>query len=145
MSQNGKILLVEDDPKDVELTLSALADNNIANEIAVTRDGTEALDYLYRRGSYAARAEHDPLLILLDLKLPKVDGLQVLRQLKSDDRLKLIPVVMLTSSNEEKDVVRSYNLGVNAYVVKPVDFDEFAAAIRQLGLFWTITNRPPQL
>jgi CheY-like chemotaxis protein len=145
MSQNGKILLVEDDPKDVELTLSALEDNNITNEIAVTRDGTEALDYLYRRGSYAARAEHDPLLILLDLKLPKVDGLQVLRQLKSDDRLKLIPVVMLTSSNEEKDVVRSYNLGVNAYVVKPVDFDEFAAAIRQLGLFWTITNRPPQL
>jgi CheY-like chemotaxis protein len=145
MSQNGKILLVEDDPKDVELTLGALEDNNIANEVVVTRDGTEALDYLYRRGSYAARAEHDPLLILLDLKLPKVDGLQVLRQLKSDDRLKLIPVVMLTSSNEEKDVVRSYNLGVNAYVVKPVDFDEFAAAIRQLGLFWTITNRPPQL
>jgi CheY-like chemotaxis protein len=145
MSHNGKILLVEDDPKDVELTLSALDDNNIANEVVVTRDGTEALDYLYRRGSYAGRAEHDPLLILLDLKLPKVDGLQVLRQLKSDDRLKLIPVVMLTSSNEEKDVVRSYNLGVNAYVVKPVDFDEFAAAIRQLGLFWTITNRPPQL
>jgi CheY-like chemotaxis protein len=145
MSQNGKILLVEDDPKDVELTLNALGDNNIANEVVVTRDGTEALDYLYRRGSYAGRAEHDPLLILLDLKLPKVDGLQVLRQLKSDDRLKLIPVVMLTSSNEEKDVVRSYNLGVNAYVVKPVDFDEFAAAIRQLGLFWTITNRPPQL
>lgn len=145
MSQNGKILLVEDDPKDVELTLSALEDNNIANEVVVTRDGTEALDYLYRRGSYATRAEHDPLLILLDLKLPKVDGLQVLLQLKSDDRLKLIPVVMLTSSNEEKDVVRSYNLGVNAYVVKPVDFDEFAAAIKQLGLFWTITNRPPQL
>jgi CheY-like chemotaxis protein len=145
MSQNGKILLVEDDPKDVELTLSALGDNNIANEVVVTRDGTEALDYLYRRGSYAERAKHDPLLILLDLKLPKVDGLQVLRQLKSDDRLKLIPVVMLTSSNEEKDVVRSYNLGVNAYVVKPVDFDEFAAAIRQLGLFWTLTNRPPQL
>ena len=145
MSQNGKILLVEDDPKDVELTLSALEDNNIANEVVVTRDGTEALDYLYRRGSYAARAEHDPLLILLDLKLPKVDGLQVLLQLKSDDRLKLIPVVMLTSSNEEKDVVRSYNLGVNAYVVKPVDFDEFAVAIKQLGLFWTITNRPPQL
>jgi CheY-like chemotaxis protein len=145
MSQNGLILLVEDDPKDVELTLGALSDNNIANEVVVTRDGTEALDYLYRRGSYAARAEHDPLLILLDLKLPKVDGLQVLRQLKSDDRLKLIPVVMLTSSNEEKDVIRSYNLGVNAYVVKPVDFDEFAAAIRQLGLFWAITNRPPQL
>jgi CheY-like chemotaxis protein len=145
MSQNGKILLVEDDPKDVELTLGALGDNNIANEVVVTRDGTEALDYLYRRGSYAARAEQDPLLILLDIKLPKVDGLQVLRQLKSDDRLKLIPVVMLTSSNEEKDVIRSYNLGVNAYVVKPVDFDEFAAAIRQLGLFWTITNRPPQL
>ena len=145
MSQNGLILLVEDDPKDVELTQGALADNNIANEAVVVRDGAEALDYLYRRGSYTARAEHDPLLILLDLKLPKVDGLQVLRQLKSDDRLKLIPVVMLTSSNEEKDVVRSYNLGVNAYVVKPVDFDEFAAAIRQLGLFWTITNRPPQL
>ncbi|HEX5083742.1 MAG TPA: response regulator [Blastocatellia bacterium] len=145
MSQNGKILLVEDDPKDVELTLSALADNNITNEVAVTRDGAEALDYLYQRGCYAARAAHDPLLILLDLKLPKVDGLQVLRQLKSDDRLKLIPVVMLTSSNEEKDVIRSYNLGVNAYVVKPVDFDEFAAAIRQLGLFWTITNRLPQL
>ena len=102
MSQNGKILLVEDDPKDVELTLSALTDNNIANEVVVTRDGAEALDYLYRRGSYAARVSHDPLLILLDLKLPKVDGLQVLRQLKSDDRLKLIPVVMLTSSAEEQ-------------------------------------------
>lgn len=144
MTQNGKILLVEDDPKDVELTLSALGDNNITNEVAVMRDGAEALDYLYRRGRYAARDSDDPLLILLDLKLPKVDGLQILRQLKSDDRLKLTPVVMLTSSNEEKDVIRSYNLGVNAYVVKPVDFDEFSAAIRQLGLFWTITNRPPQ-
>ncbi len=145
MSQNEKILLVEDDPKDVELTLSALADNSIANEVVVTRDGTEALDYLYRRGSYAARADRDPVLILLDIKLPKVDGLQVLHQLKSDDRLKALPIVMLTSSNEEKDVVRSYNLGVNAYVVKPVDFDEFAAAIKQLGLFWMIINRPPQL
>jgi CheY-like chemotaxis protein len=146
MSQNiEKILLVEDDPKDVELTLSALADSNISNDVVVTRDGTEALDYLYRRGSFAARADRDPLLILLDLKLPKVDGLQVLNQLKSEDRLKTIPVVMLTSSNEEKDVIRSYNLGVNAYVVKPVDFDDFAGAIRQIGLFWTLTNRPPRL
>lgn len=146
MSQNiEKILLVEDDPKDVELTLSALADSNISNEVVVTRDGTEALDYLYRRGSFAARDDRDPLLILLDIKLPKVDGLQVLLQLKSEDRLKAIPIVMLTSSNEEKDVVRSYNLGVNAYVVKPVDFDDFAGAIKQIGLFWTLTNRPPRL
>ncbi len=141
---NNKILLVEDDRMDVELTLNALSENNITNDVIVARDGAEALDYLFRRGAYASRSDHDPLLILLDLKLPKVDGLEVLDQLKRDERMRALPVVMLTSSNEEKDVVRSYYLGVNAYVVKPVDFDEFAAAIRQVGLFWTITNHPPQ-
>ncbi|MDX2032103.1 MAG: response regulator [Blastocatellia bacterium] len=145
MRNNEKILLVEDDLMDVELTLNALAENNITNDVVVARDGAEALDYLYRRGRFAARGDHDPLLVLLDIKLPKVDGLQVLDQLKGDERLRALPVVMLTSSNEEKDIVRSYHLGVNAYVVKPVDFDEFAAAIKQVGLFWTITNHPPQI
>lgn len=139
------ILLVEDDPKDVELTLAALAENNITNEIVVVRDGVEALDYLYRRGSYQTRAEGHPLVVLLDIKLPKVDGLQVLQKLKDDPQLKVIPVVMLTSSREERDVIKSYNLGVNAYVVKPVDFNEFATAIKEVGLFWAVINYPPRL
>src|SRR6201998_2283066 len=122
MSSLGRILMVEDDPKDVELTLTALEDYNLANEVVVTRDGEEALDYLFSRGQYATRPSELPAVLLLDLKLPKVDGLEVLRQVKSDDRLKLIPVVVLTSSHEEKDMVASYQLGVDAYVVQAVDF-----------------------
>ncbi len=137
------ILMVEDDPKDVELTLTALEEYNLANEVVVTRDGEEALDYLYCRGNFAGRSNGNPAVLLLDLKLPKVDGLEVLKQIKSDEQLRMIPVVALTSSHEEKDMVASYKLGVNAYVVKPVDFHEFVNAIRQLGMFWAIINEPP--
>jgi len=143
MRKPGKILLVEDDLNDVELTLSALAENHLANEVLVARDGEEALDYLYRRGAYASREEVNPIVVLLDLKLPKVDGMEVLRRVKSDPALKTIPVVMLTSSREEQDLVRSYDLGTNGYVVKPVDFHEFVEAVRELGLFWTVVNHPP--
>ena len=143
MSALGRILLVEDDPKDVELTLTALEEYHLANEVVVTRDGEEALDYLYRRGAFSNRSNENPAVLLLDLKLPKIDGLEVLQRIKSDDRLRLIPVVVLTSSHEEKDMVASYRLGVNAYVVKPVDFHEFVNAIRELGIFWAIINEPP--
>jgi CheY-like chemotaxis protein len=143
MSELARILLVEDDPRDVELTLTALGEYNLANEVVVTRDGEKALDYLYCRGEFSARSNDNPAVMLLDLKLPKIDGLEVLRQIKSDERLKLIPVVMLTSSHEEKDLVRSYRLGVNAYVVKPVDFREFLNAIKELGVFWALINQPP--
>jgi CheY-like chemotaxis protein len=143
MSSLGRILMVEDDPRDVELSLTALADYNLANEVVVTRDGADALDYLYSRGNYSTRSSDNPAVILLDLKLPKVDGLEVLQQIKSDDRLKMIPVVVLTSSREEKDMVASYKFGVNAYVVKPVDFHEFVNAIKELGAFWAIINEPP--
>jgi DNA-binding response OmpR family regulator len=143
MSNLGRILMVEDDPKDVELSMTALEDYNLANEVVVTRDGAEALDYLYCRGQYATRSREHPAVMLLDLKLPKVDGLEVLRQVKSDDNLKLIPVVVLTSSHEEKDMVASYKLGVNAYVVKPVDFHEFVNAIKELGVFWAVINAAP--
>jgi CheY-like chemotaxis protein len=136
-------LMVEDDPNDVELTMTALEGYNLANEVIVTRDGEEALDYLYRRGKYTTRSSDHPAVILLDLKLPKIDGLEVLRQVKSDDNLKIIPVVVLTSSREEKDLVSSYKLGVNAYVVKPVDFHEFVNAIKELGVFWAIINAAP--
>jgi DNA-binding response OmpR family regulator len=139
------ILLVEDDRKDVELILAAFSESNISNEVIVVRDGAEALDYLYREGAYAARAEGHPLVILLDLKLPKLNGIQVLQNLKADPVLKSVPVVMLTSSREESDVIRSYNLGTNAYVVKPVDFHEFSDAIKEIGLFWTVVNHPPRL
>lgn len=139
----GRILMVEDDPKDVELTLTALEDYNLANEMVITRDGEQALDYLYCRGEFASRSNENPAVMLLDLKLPKVDGLEVLRQVKSDAKLKLIPVVVLTSSKEEKDMVASYKLGVNAYVVKPVDFHEFVNAIKELGAFWAVINEPP--
>jgi CheY-like chemotaxis protein len=139
----GRILMVEDDPKDVELTLTALEEFNLANEVIVTRDGAQALDYLYCRGEYATRSCDNPAVMLLDLKLPKVDGLEVLKQVKSDERLQLIPVVVLTSSKEEKDMVASYKLGVNAYVVKPVDFHEFVNAIKELGVFWAVINEPP--
>jgi CheY-like chemotaxis protein len=143
MSALGRILLVEDDPNDVELTLTALEEYHLANEVVVTQDGAEALDYLYRRGAYADRSNGSPAVLLLDLKLPKVDGLEVLQQIKRDERLKVIPVVVLTSSREERDMVASYRLGVNAYVVKPVDFHEFVNAIKELGVFWAIVNEPP--
>jgi CheY-like chemotaxis protein len=143
MSNLDRILLVEDDPNDVELTLSALAENGLANEVVVTRDGQQALDYLFRRGAYASREEGNPTVMLLDLKLPKVDGIEVLKRVKDDPHLKIIPVVVLTSSREEQDLVKSYNSGTNAYVVKPVDFHEFVEAVRELGLFWTVVNHPP--
>ena len=143
MTTFGRILIVEDDPNDVELTLSALTDYNLANEVVVTRDGQEALDYLYRRGDYSARSGDNPAVMLLDLKLPKIGGLEVLQQIKSDERLKMIPVVVLTSSHEEKDMLKSYSLGVNAYVVKPVDFHEFINAVKELGVFWAVINQPP--
>ena len=139
----GRILLVEDDPKDVELTLTALSEYNLANEVVVAADGEQALDYLYYRGKFMRRARENPAVLLLDLKLPKVNGLEVLQQIKSDENLKIIPVVMLTSSHEEKDMVASYKLGVNAYVVKPVDFHEFVNAIKELGGFWAVVNEPP--
>jgi len=137
------ILLVEDNPKDLELTLVALEKTQLANEVITLRDGAEALDYLFRRGQYETRAEGNPAVILLDLKLPKVDGLQVLEKIKEDPALRSTPVVMLTSSREEKDLIRSYNLGVNAYVVKPVGFGEFIEAISDLGIFWAVLNEPP--
>jgi len=143
MNKLGRILMVEDDPKDVELTLTALEEYNLANEVIVTRDGEQALDYLYCRGEYKTRSSGNPAVMLLDLKLPKVDGLEVLKQIKSDGELRMIPVVVLTSSKEEKDMVASYKLGVNAYVVKPVDFHEFVNAIKELGVFWAIINEPP--
>jgi len=143
MTNLGRILMVEDDPKDVELTLTALEEYNLANEVVVVNDGEEALDFLHCRGKWATRPGDNPAVMLLDLKLPKVDGLEVLRQVKSDPKLRLIPVVVLTSSREEKDMVASYQLGVSAYVVKPVDFHEFVNAIRELGVFWAVINVPP--
>jgi two-component system, response regulator len=139
----ARILLAEDSVQDVELTLNALAEHNISNSVTVARDGAEALDYLYKRGKYAGREDGDPVLLLLDLKMPRVDGLEVLRTVKSDPRLRVIPVVVLTSSREEQDIVRSYEFGVNAYVVKPVEFDKFLGAVRDLGLFWMLINEPP--
>jgi CheY-like chemotaxis protein len=143
MTTLGRILIVEDDPNDVELTLTALADYNLANEVVVTRDGQQALDFLYCRGEFSTRAPGNPAVMLLDLKLPRIGGLEVLQQVKSDENLKTIPVVVLTSSNEEKDMMRSYRLGVNAYVVKPVDFHEFVNAVKELGVFWAVVNEPP--
>jgi CheY-like chemotaxis protein len=137
------ILLAEDNANDVELTTEALREHRVANEIVVVRDGTEALDYLYRRGRFAERPPENPGLILLDLKMPKIDGLEVLRQVKSDTSLRTIPVVVLTSSREEQDVLRTYDLGVNAYVVKPVDFADFVDAVKTLGQFWAVINQPP--
>jgi CheY-like chemotaxis protein len=143
MSTLARILIVEDDPNDLELTLTALADYNLANEVVVARDGQQALDYLYCRAEFSERPPGNPAVMLLDLKLPKVGGLEVLQQVKSDERLKLIPVVVLTSSHEEKDMMRSYSLGVNAYVVKPVDFHQFVNAVKELGVFWAVINEPP--
>ena len=137
-----KILLVEDDPRDVELTLVALEEHHLANQIAVVRDGEQALDYLYRRGAFKSRAGGNPILVLLDHKMPKVSGLEVLKTIRADERLKTIPVVALTSSRETPDLIEFYQHGVNAYVVKPVDFAEFMQAVRQLGLFWAAINEP---
>jgi DNA-binding response OmpR family regulator len=139
----NRILLVEDSPNDAELTLEALAEHNLANGVEWVHDGEEALDYLYCRGKFAGRECNDLSVVLLDLKLPKVDGLEVLRSIKSDERLKLLPVVVLTSSREERDMIESYRLGVNAYVVKPVNFHDFMDAVKELGVFWAIINEPP--
>ncbi len=140
-----EILLVEDNPNDAELTMRALSKHNIANKLFVVRDGAEALDYIFADGNYSDRKIEDvPKVVFLDLKLPKVDGLEVLRKIKSDERTKTIPVVMLTSSREEQDIVRSYKLGVNSYIVKPVDFDKFVDAVSELGLYWLLLNQPPR-
>jgi CheY-like chemotaxis protein len=145
MLANGvDILLVEDNPSDVRLTLHALQEHKIASRVQVARDGAEALDYLFCTGPHAGRQiENNPKLVLLDLKLPLVDGVEVLRQIKADPRTQMIPVVVLTSSREDRDVVESYRLGVNSYVVKPVDFDQFASALQQIGLYWLLLNQPP--
>lgn len=143
MTTLKRILLVEDNPNDAELTLEALSKHNLANDVIWVHDGAEALDFLYCREKYADRDCNDLTVILLDLKLPKVDGLEVLREIKTDERLKIIPVVVLTSSREERDLVESYKLGVNAYVVKPVDFNEFINAVNELGVFWGRINEPP--
>ena len=143
LAELKKILLVEDNPNDVELTLEALAEHNLANAVEIVRDGVDALDYLYRRGAYATRPQGNPAVILLDLKLPKLDGHEVLKRIRADENLKLIPVVVLTSSREESDLVRSYQNGANAYVVKPVVFHDFIDAVKELGLFWAVFNEPP--
>jgi CheY-like chemotaxis protein len=143
MSILGRILLVEDDPRDIELTLTALQEYNLVNDVFVVRDGQEALDYLYCRDQFSGRDGSRPAVMLLDLKLPKINGLEVLQQIRSDQELRMLPVVILTSSHEEKDLVRSYELGVNAYVVKPVDFHAFVNAVKELGVFWAMINQPP--
>jgi CheY-like chemotaxis protein len=142
MATLKRILLAEDSERDVELTLNAL-ENKLANEVAVVRDGAEALNYLFRKEQYANNPDGLPVLVLLDLKMPKVDGMEVLRQIKADPRLRTIPVVMMTSSREEQDLVRSYELGVNSYVVKPVQFQEFVDSVKQLGVYWALINEPP--
>lgn len=138
-----RILLVEDNPRDAELALEALADFHVANEILHLRDGVEALDYLYRRGEFAGRTTGQPALVLLDLKMPRADGMEVLRQMKGDANLNRVPVVVMTSSREEQDLAECYALGVNAYVVKPVKFPDFIEAVKQLGAFWAVLNEPP--
>jgi CheY-like chemotaxis protein len=144
MADLKPILLVEDSPNDIELTLAALEKSQLANDIVICRDGADALDYLYRRGAYADRGARDPAVVLLDLKLPKIDGLEVLAAVKGDPDMRTIPIVMLTSSREESDLVRSYELGVNAFVVKPVGFKAFFEAIQDLGVFWAVLNEPPR-
>ena len=143
MTSLKRILLAEDNENDIELTLSALAEHRLANEVVVVRDGAEALDYLLRRGTHASRPEGHPAVALLDIKMPKLDGIEVLREMKHDPELRAIPAVMLTSSREERDILQTYELGVSAYVVKPVDFGEFIDAIKTLGLFWAVLNQPP--
>lgn len=143
MTSLHHILLVDDSPRDTELALDALDQHRLANEVVTLRDGAEALDYLYRRGAFAERPNGNPAVVLLDLKMPRVDGMEVLRQIKGDPALKLIPVVVMTSSREERDVLESYQLGVNAYVVKPLDFRQFADAVAQVGAFWAVLNEAP--
>ena len=138
-----RILLVEDSMQDAEMALKALADYHLANEVLHLRDGAEALDFLHRRGEFADRTNGQPAVVLLDLKMPRVGGLEVLRQIKADPDLKTIPVVIMTSSREERDLIDSYRLGVNAYVVKPVKFPEFVDAVKQVGVFWAVLNEPP--
>jgi CheY-like chemotaxis protein len=139
-----RILLAEDNANDVELTVTALRENHVINEVVVVRDGAQALDYLYKRNTYADRPGQNPALVLLDLKMPKVDGIEVLKQVKSDPVMRSIPIVVLTSSREEQDLVQTYDLGVNAYVVKPVDFHEFVDAVKLLGGFWAVVNETPR-
>jgi CheY-like chemotaxis protein len=143
MNKLREILLVEDNPNDVELTMEALGEHNLANKVVLAQDGEEALDFLYRRGRFSQRDQHPPAFILLDIKLPKLSGLEVLQVIRADEKLKCIPVVMLTSSREESDLVRSYQLGVNAYVVKPVAFVDFLNAVKEIGAFWAILNELP--
>lgn len=143
MNNFKHILIVDDSPRDTELAINALESHQLANKITCLRDGAEALDYLFRRSEFAERLDMQPAVVLLDLKMPKVDGIEVLRQIKADPILKVIPVVVMTSSREEQDIIKSYQLGVNAYVVKPVKFQEFIEAVKQLGMFWAILNEPP--
>lgn len=143
MGHLKKILLVEDDPNDFELALEALEENHLANEVVHAKDGIDALDYLLCRNRYAGRSCGNPAVVLLDLKMPRMDGLEVLREIRKEESLRTIPVVMLTSSREEQDLIRSYQLGVNAYVVKPVDFEQFIDAVRQVGAFWAVLNQRP--
>ncbi|MBW4615946.1 MAG: response regulator [Desmonostoc vinosum HA7617-LM4] len=143
MNELKRILLVEDSANDAELVLAALSENHLANEVVVVRDGEEALDYLYRRGLFRLRMEGHPVVVLLDLKLPKIDGIELLAHLKSDPEMRVVPVVVLTSSRQEPDLMKCYELGVNAYVVKPVDFNDFVYAIKGIGLFWAVINQPP--
>ena len=137
------ILYAEDNPRDVELTLEALGDYNLANNVMVVRDGVETMEYLRREGKYNQRKPGNPAVILLDIKMPRMDGLEVLKAIRSDNKLKMLPVVILTSSREEQDLIKSYKIGVNAYVVKPVDFKEFIEAVKQVGVFWAVINELP--
>ena len=143
MTELKRILLAEDDPQDVELTLNALSEHNLANDVLVVRDGVDALNYLYRREEFASRSEGNPVLILLDLKMPRMDGVEVLKQLKSDAKMRVIPIAVLTSSRESQDLQTCYQLGVNAYVVKPVKFLDFIEAVKGIGVFWALINEPP--
>jgi len=143
MNDSKSILLAEDNKEDVELIMEALSEHNLENAVVVARDGAEAIDYLYYRGKFKNRLYGNPAAILLDIKMPKIDGLEVLKKVKADEKLKMIPAVMLTSSREEPDLVRSYELGANAYVVKPVNFREFIEAVKQVGIFWALLNEPP--
>lgn len=143
MNPFKKILIAEDDPKDAELMLIALEESNLINNVVLVKDGAEALDFLYAKEKYSGRENGNPIVTFLDLKMPRVDGLAVARVIKSDEKLKTIPVVIVTSSREEKDLVESYNIGVNAYVVKPVEFDKFLETVKQLGIFWALINEPP--
>jgi CheY-like chemotaxis protein len=143
MNKIGRILLVEDSPRDAEMTIEALSEYNIANDLVHVKDGAEALDFIFGRGAYATRPMEPPAVVLLDLKMPKVGGMEVLRQMKNDPVLKTIPVVVMTSSHEERDLISSYELGVNAYVVKPVKFPEFVEAVKVLGIFWAVLNQTP--